>query len=167
MAQAATLFTDALGWLREQYCHFRFFVERDVVWTVQMRLLAQVQRLGLPYRVYNDHPMVPGTRRSLSTDLAIVAPDGQVLVAAEFKYEPSHQRADLLQQKFPVVFWGHEGVGKGVARVQQYVSEGRAAAGYSVFIDEGGAFRHRTAHPGSAWERWEGDVWVLVGPVGF
>jgi len=31
MADAATLYTDALGWLREQYAHIHFFVERDIV----------------------------------------------------------------------------------------------------------------------------------------
>jgi len=37
-------------------------------------------------------------------DLALVSPDGPVVVAAEFKYEPSHRRADILRTKFPVVF---------------------------------------------------------------
>jgi hypothetical protein len=28
---------NALEWLKENYGRFRFFVERDVVWTIQLR----------------------------------------------------------------------------------------------------------------------------------
>lgn len=35
-------------------------------------------------------------------------------VAAEFKYEPSHRRNDILRSKFPVVFWNDDGVGKDI-----------------------------------------------------
>jgi hypothetical protein len=47
-----------------------------------------------------------------------------VFVAAEFKYEPSHRRAEFLAlptDKFPVVFWGNEGVAKDITRIREYV----------------------------------------------
>ena len=35
---AWTLFGEALDWLRDHYGQFEFWVERDLVWTVQTRL---------------------------------------------------------------------------------------------------------------------------------
>jgi hypothetical protein len=48
----------------------------------------------LPFRLFNDYPMLPGAHRALSTDMAILHED-KVLVAIEFKYEPSHERNDI------------------------------------------------------------------------
>ena len=160
--EAVELFEATLRWLQSRYSDFRFFTERDIVWTVQLRLLAEIAELGLPYRAFNDHTI----RRGIRADLVIL--DGDSLeVAAEFKYEPSHDRAvdlggDIWSSKFPVVFWTGEGsVEKDVQRVQDYVQHGNAKAAYSVFIDEGGAFRHRDPHPGGRWSDWGQDVWVL------
>jgi hypothetical protein len=55
--------------------------------------------------------------------------DNLVEVAAEFKYEPSHKRkyntsqgnvGDIWHTKFgpTVVFWGDDGVGKDIKRIQ-------------------------------------------------
>ena len=79
---------------------------------------------------------------------------------AEFKYDPSHQRADILKQKLPVVFWG-EGVVEDTGRIREFVSQGAAKAAYAVFIDEGAYFRKRPAPPGSQWREWGNGVWVL------
>jgi hypothetical protein len=38
MSEATQMFEDAIGWLRDAYDDRPFFVERDVVYTVQLRL---------------------------------------------------------------------------------------------------------------------------------
>ena len=167
--EAAQLFEDAMDWLREHYGDFRFFAERDVVWTVQMRIAQEIQNAGLSYRVFNDYTLSKGIR----TDLAILDAN-HVAVAAEFKYEPSHARStgyggDIWFTKLipSVVFWTGDGsVAKDVQRVGQYVEKKRANAAYSVFIDEGGAFSHRDPHPGSEWRDWGEGRWVLWSQVG-
>jgi len=104
--------------------------------------------------------MLKGNRRSLSTDLAIVDPQGGVALAAEIKYEPDHRRADRRGEIWPtkvqpsVVFWGEEGVLKDVHRIQDFVKEGRTPVAYSVFFDEGGHFRRSPPHPGTEWRDW-------------
>jgi hypothetical protein len=147
------LFEEALSWLRARYGTYLFFTERDLVWTVQLQLLELVEERSIDLRVFNDYPMLPGTR----ADVALVSPSGAVEVAAEFKYEPSHQRADIPKTKFPVVFWDSEGVGKDVQRARDFVAAEKAGTAYAVFIDEGGAFRHRDPHSGSTWIDWETD----------
>jgi hypothetical protein len=80
-----------------------------------------------------------------------------VLVAAEFKYEPSHSRPEfhaLPTNKFPIVDWGNEGVAKDISRIREFVELGGARIAFAVFIDEGRYFRHRPAHPGSEWHDW-------------
>lgn len=156
-----TMFLSALDWLRDNYDSFTFFTERDIVWTLQLKCRELVQRGALPVRIFNDYGVLPGTRRSRSVDLAFTDTRNSVLVAVEFKYEPAHSRSDIPRSKFPVVFWGNDGVGKDVARIREIVSEGAAAIAHSIFIDEGGAFRHRDAHAGSAWLSWNNDRWIL------
>ena len=85
---ATELFESAMHWLRDHYTDYRFFTERDLVWTVQLRLLAEIESRGLPFRVFNDYTMSPGIR----TDIAILEGDA-VAVAAEFKYEPDSGRS--------------------------------------------------------------------------
>lgn len=121
----------------------------------------------LPYGVFNDYPMIPGTRRSLSTDLIIRSPSGTVLVAAEFKYEPSHSRLEFkaLPGKLPVVFWGPEGVAKDITRIAQFVDQGVAESAFSLFVDEGKHFRHLPPHPGSAWYDWPPSNAASHGPA--
>src|SRR5690242_16270653 len=95
--EATELFENAIGWLQQNYANFQFFVERDVVWTIQMYLIKQIKERDLPYKVFNDFPILPGSRRSLSADIAILNSNENDLVevAAEFKYEPSHRRSDV------------------------------------------------------------------------
>ncbi len=154
---SSALFEDAVAWLKQHYGELEFWVERDVVWTVQTYLRQMVARRSLPWTVSNDYPMLPRPRRSLSADLVIRDADGEVLVAAEFKYEPSHDRVEFRATpgKLPVVFWGIEGVAKDIVRIREFVEAGKARTAYAVFIDEGRYFRNRPAHPGAEWRDWE------------
>jgi hypothetical protein len=151
---AAALFEEAVAWLQEHYDEFEFWVERDLVWTVQSRLRQVVRERSLPFGVLNDYPLLPGARRALSADLVVRDADTTVLVAVEFKYEPSHKRTELLPGKLPVVFWGDDGVAKDIRRIREFVERGVARVAYAVFLDEGGYFRHRPPHPGAAWRAW-------------
>jgi hypothetical protein len=162
-----------MKWLRERYSDQRFYTERDLVWTVQRRLAGEIAQQGLPYRVFNDYPMLPGPQRSLSADIVLasmpvakpkLSPSGKwgssgaVALAVEFKYEPSHARDDIWPTKFPVVSWSS--VTQDVARLYQFIEQGRALVAYAIFVDEGGYFRHRApALPGS-WQDWEHSVAV-------
>lgn len=168
MQSAMQLFEGSLEWLRQNYTQFRFFTERDLVWTVQTQMRKRIDDDRLPFRVFNDYPLLAGKRRSLSADLAILNSENLVVVAVEFKYEPSHQRKgiDISNGKFPVVFWGDDGVGKDVKRIREFVAQGRAQVAYAVFIDEGGAFYRRPAHPHSEWREWGNGVHVLWSKAG-
>jgi hypothetical protein len=125
-----------------------------------------IQDRRLPYEVFNDYPMLPGTRRSLSADLVIRKPSGKVLVAAEFKYEPSHSRPEVKGHpgKLPVVFWRSEGVAKDIMRIAEFVGQGATETAFALFIDEGGHFRHRPPHPGSDWHDWPPTA-IIPGPA--
>ena len=148
---AAALFEEAIAWLRSSYSGFHFFTERDVVWTFQLRLQELVEtRADRRWTVFNDHT-VANRRR---TDLALVAEDQTIDLAAEFKYEPAHSRSDIVSTKFPVCFWDDQGIAKDVDRAREYVTDGSAAIAYAVLVDEGGHFRHREPPPGSRWIDW-------------
>src|SRR5262249_52935677 len=97
--------------------------------------------------------VIAGARNA---DLVIRDADKTVLVAAEFKYEPSHARAEFreLLEKLPAVFWGMDGVAKDLARIREFVAQGRARGAIAVFVSEGGYFRKRPAPGGSAWGDW-------------
>ena len=153
----------ALAWLCRHYADYRFFTERDVVWTVQTYLRGQIEQADLACQVYNDYPILPGPRRSLSADLAIVSVNGAVETVMEFKYEPSHHRTGILKQKLPVVEW--TSVIADIQRVHDFVTQGRANTGYSIFIDEGGAFQHRRPPANAAWQEWGSGRWVLLARV--
>ena len=165
LANVARLFESTLAWLKQNYSQYHFFAERDIVWTLQLRLRSQIEDSRLPLRIFNDYPILPGKRRSVCTDLALLDETGTVLIAAEFKYEPSHQRSgkDIWPTKLDpsVVFWGTDGVGKDVLRVHEFVADGAAKMAYSIFVDEGGYFYNRSAHPNSEWLEWENGVKVL------
>ena len=156
---AAELFESAMHWLRDHYTEYRFFTERDLVWTVQLRLLAEIESRGLPFRVFNDYTMLPGIR----TDIAILEKDA-VAVAAEFKYEPdparsSNRGGDIWHSKLPVLIWTE--AEKDVERAQSYIAQGRAGAAYSIVIDEGGRHNWRTPADGCEWQDWGGGRWAL------
>ena len=166
MQSTIELFENSLGWLRDNYAHYRFSVERYVVWTIRTYIQQQITRQELPYQVFNDYPVLPGLHRSLSADLVILGPDSVIELAAEFKYEPSHDRKDIQKQKLPVVFWGKEGVGEDIRRIHEFAEKGLVKAAYSIFIDEGGYFRNRVPHPQSAWMEWGGGTAVLQAKTG-
>jgi hypothetical protein len=158
---AEQFFDETLAWLETTYWEHSFYLERDIVWTVQRELTRRIIEAQSHYLVHNDYPMIPGNRRSLSTDIAVVEPSGAVALAVEFKYEPSHSRPDLLQAKLPVVFWGSDGVAKDIARIREYVQIKKARTAIAIFIDEGGYFVKRDPHPGSHWRKWAGNAYLL------
>ena len=169
MTTATDLFEDVMEWLREHYSEYRFFTERDVVWTVQMEIGRVIRAEGLPYHVFNDYRVAPRVR----ADLVITDPNARIEVAAEFKYEPSHNRkvrlgGDIMDGKFPVVFWNDPSgsVGKDVVRVRDFVRNGWAQSGYSVFVDEGSYFSWREPFEGAKWLDWGGGVSVLWSSLG-
>lgn len=51
MQTAVELFENTLNWLQENYFNFRFFTERDVVWTLQTHLQQQIVESKLNYQV--------------------------------------------------------------------------------------------------------------------
>lgn len=176
LGEAWLLARSAIEWLRSTYPSHRIYVERDLVWTLQRWLVDQAAGGTAELWVRNDHGTQPGPRRSLSTDIALLTPDSTVpLVALEFKFEPSHRRADIDPRKLPIVGW--EGVVRDVERIRGWVRSGLAFAGAAVSVDEGGfAHARHPALPGCSWEHWGGygdsalDVWVhmcLVAPPGY
>ena len=174
--EATELFENTMDWLREHYGEYHFFTERDVVWTIQKKLIDEIIRNDLPYFVFNDYTPSKGPR----PDLVILAEDGSVIVNAEFKHEPSEgrrffsrvMRPEVLQGRlqrlrFPlkkessigpryrVVSWAN--VEKDIRRAEGYVERGEATAAYAIFIDEGGRFfrlRRKDAPTGSQWRDW-------------
>jgi hypothetical protein len=68
-------------------------------------------------------------------ELAIPRSSGEVLVAAEFKYEPCHRRLDLLQNKLPVTVWAE--IEKDTKRAVEFVKLDKAKVAYAVCVDEG------------------------------
>lgn len=182
---AATLFENTMEWLRDSYGEHRFFVERDIVWTAQLRLLQEVERANLPYRVFDEHKIRKDARSG--ADLVIME-GGLVAVAAEFKYEPSHERKaplqpeptgtsltrkkarqraqDILATKLQRCGWGE--IKKDMDKVRAYFHEDGAPAAYAILIDEGGYWRRQypDALEGSEWRDWGNDVWVLWTKVG-
>ena len=155
--EARQLFLDVRDWLRETYCSHRFFTERDVVWTVQKRLLSEISRRSLHYRVFHDYRMTKGRVRSSPADLVLLDPKGRAELAVEFKYEPAHQRGhtEFPPTKFPVV--DRKEVVRDTDRVQKFVERRFTPHACSLFIDEGGYFRKRQAPLGSRWEDWNVD----------
>jgi hypothetical protein len=139
--RADALFREAIDWLGSDYGSHIFYFERDIVYTLQNHLVAQIDAERRPFRVYNDYPIIPGRYRSLSVDLAIVSTTKEVLLAAEFKYEPCHRRIDLLKTKLPVTVWTE--IMHDTQRVAQFVQEGRAKVAYAVCIDEGNYLARR------------------------
>lgn len=156
---ATELFESVMHWLREHYTDYRFFTERDIVWTVQLRLHAEIESRGLPFRVFHEYTMLPGVR----ADIAILEQDA-VDVAAEFKYEPdsgrsSNRGGDIWHSKLPVIIWTE--AEQDVERAQSYVAQGRAGAAYSIVIDEGGRHNWRSPAAGCEWQDWGGGRWAL------
>lgn len=138
-AIAEECFLDGLRDLREGYRDHTFWVERDVVCWMQLRI-----RGSLPegFYVFNDYGLLPGPRRSLSADL-VISHDTRPLVAIEFKFEPWKARLDIQAKKLPVIGWVD--VLKDIGRLEQFVAIGAVEVAWSVCIDEGGRYRPRPA----------------------
>ena len=156
----STLFESTIDWLRENYHDYRFYAERDIVWTVQTQLNKRIGELSLPYQVFNDYTMKPRVR----VDLAILNGD-TVEVVAEFKYEPSRARSaanggDIPSSKLKesVVIWSE--AEKDIGRVQEFVQNGKTKVGYSIVIDEGNRHSWRSAKP-AEWQKWDDNVSAL------
>lgn len=162
MKTAVDIFEESLDWLRTNYSAYKFFVERDVVWTLQNHLRNEIERNGVGLKVFNDYGILPGDRRKFSADLALIGIDNKIEVAAEFKYEPSHTRHDIPREKLPVVGWGDEGVAKDIKRIEEFVGSGLVKKAYAILIDEGRYFRPRVAHPNSQWVDWPHGISVLI-----
>jgi hypothetical protein len=146
---AEELFNQVLDWFRVNCGNYEFFMERDVEWALQQKLREKAATGNLSFEVFNNFPIMGSDRRSICADLAILDMQGEVEVAVELKFEPDHRRGfGPRRNTWPtrldpsVVFW-KEGVEKDVERAQQYVSQGRAKIAVTMFVDEGGLFRHR------------------------
>ena len=159
---AKELFDEVLKWFRLNYGNYDFFMERDIEWTLQQKFSEIITSNNLSFEVFNNYPIMKGGRGSVCTDLAILNRQGEVEVAVELKFEPDHQRGyGPKRNVWPtrlnpsVVFW-QDGVEKDVLRAQQYVSQGKAKMAVTMFVDEGGLFRHRRPPSSEAeWVDWE------------
>lgn len=151
--EAARLYEDAINWLQRNYSSYRFFAERDIVWTLQLHLLREIERQHLHLKVFDNHKMPNKTQ----VDLAILEQSaGSVLFVAELKYEPDHARADISSGKLSPskVFWDSEmnhGVVQDINRIETLIDRGFSEVGYVTFIDEGG---HHACH-----EEPKGSIW--------
>ncbi len=162
MDEPTALFENTICWLRLNYACFTFFTERDIVWTIQKHIIATIEVQGSPYRIRHNYRVTRLPRAE--ADLVILDAAGGMVVAAEFKYEPSHRRAEFPASKLPVAFWSDPtgSVCKDVERTQQFVNAGKVRAAYSVFIDEGRHFREQPAPERTAWVDWEGTTTSLL-----
>lgn len=159
-AEVSNTVEECLEWLATHYWDQPFWMERDLVMTLQRNLGS---------RLHNDAPeaqVVHNLRTSVGhVDLAIVR-DGAPLVVIECKYEPARSRPDFAASRLEqaVVFWDRAGVLEDVRRVARVVAAGDVALAYAIFVDEGGRFRQREPPPISRWLDWrfeQGTVSVL------
>jgi len=177
METALDVFNKTLKWIEENYSKYTFFAERDIVWTFQNKVQQIISENNLPLKVFNDYPILKGKRRGLSADIVILNENNQVELAIEFKYEPDHKRGkeqncNIWPTKLDpsVVFWGKEGVLKDVERCEEFIDKGVATAAVTIFIDEGGLFRHRNPPSGTEWIDWDSNgkqkISILIGRFG-
>lgn len=149
----------SLEWLSEHYWDQPFWMERDVVWTLQKRLKDDPEAAGGPVQVVHNFRTAFG-----HVDLAVLL-DDMPRVLIECKYEPARQRPDFVSGRLgqAVVFWDRDGVLEDIRRVTRAVASGDAPVAYAVFFDEGGRFRHRASPPISTWLDWRsGNAHVSV-----
>lgn len=159
------LFFEVISEIKRNYPDFGFYMERDLVWTIQKMLLHRITKNNLPYNVYNDYPIEKGERRSKSVDLAVVGRgidyhdilDQKVSaeLVVEFKFEPSRMRKDICTHRLPVVFWSE--VVEDINRVKRFFSHNKAKSAIAVFIDEYGRNRNKSSdifEVPNMWEEW-------------
>jgi len=149
------LFEEAVNWLMSNYRLYNFFVERDIVWTLQTRIIAEARKQQVLLRVYDNHKL----RGGKLVDLAVVDASNSPEIIAEIKYEPDHNRTDISAGKLNPsrVFWNHPrfgGVEPDIARTREFVNQGMAKVGHFILIDEGSHFCGRPEPEGSLWVEW-------------
>lgn len=155
--RAEAIFLEALDWLKEHYQNYIFYVERDIVWTLQTKINILIKEYNSPFIIHNDYTILPRQR----ADLVFLHESGQIELAIEFKYEPSHKRIDIVPTKFPVASWSE--IGKDIERIKRFVTDANVTVSYSVFFDEERFYRNKPAHHSSKWNDWENsDVSVLL-----
>lgn len=154
---SSQLFEAALGWLKDNYRSFHFFQERDIVWTLQIHMLKEIETSNLPFKIYDNHKLA----RDKGVDLAILDRGNATDTVVEIKYEPDHKRGglDISMGKLNPsrVYWNSPrdgGVEPDVHRINQIVRQRTARTSFSVFIDEGSYFSSRPAPEGAKWENW-------------
>ena len=59
---AREMFEQTLEWLKSNYGNYDFFLERDLVWTIQQKLREIIAEDNLQFEVYNDFPIAKGQR---------------------------------------------------------------------------------------------------------
>ncbi len=153
----SSLFEESLTWLQANYRSFCFFMERDIVWTLQTHMIEEAERRRLPVWIYDNHKLAGGKQ----VDLAIIKKDDSTLTAVEIKYEPDHHRATLdisAGKLFPSrVFWNSKkygGVEPDIDRVRKFIAERVANHGFFILIDEGSHFTKMPLPEGATWMDW-------------
>jgi hypothetical protein len=142
---ASQLYEGSIGWLQQRYSSYRFFTERDIVWTVQTYLSKEIESRNLSLKVFDNHKVTG----NILVDLVIIDKQtDSILVGAEFKYEHDHKRIDITPGKLnpSKAFWDskkNHGVVQDVDRIKKLVEQGDIQVGYITFVDEGG---HHTCH---------------------
>lgn len=151
------LLEQALAWLKDNYKSFRFFAERDIVWTLQTHIFREAEIQKLPFKIYDNHKLAGGKQ----VDLAVLNMDNSADTVIEIKYEPDHHRAglDISAGKLnpSKVFWNsrrYGGVEPDIDRVRKFVAQGVTKTGFCIFIDEGSHFSWRSSPEGSMWVDW-------------
>lgn len=154
---SSNLFEVVLAWLKDNYESFRFFAERDIVWTLQLYMLREAEMRKLPVKIYDNHKLSKGKQ----VDLAILDKNDSADTVVEIKYEPDHTRAglDISAGKLDPsrVYWNHQkygGVEPDIVRIRSFVAQGITRIGFSIFIDEGSHFSCKPTQEGGKWEDW-------------
>jgi hypothetical protein len=176
---ALELFCKAMKWVKARYATYGFFAERDIVWTVQKKLLRLVSKASLPYEVINEYRMPPDptSGQEVLVDLVIFDNTTErrntdpVELAVEFKYQWKSDREHVPRGKFPLIVWkGRSSVEEDIQKARRYHDRGLAKSALALLIDEGGHFHKNHKHPPeneSVWEDWKisdsslAPVWVL------
>ena len=151
--ESEEIFDKIINEFTETYTPNYFYTERDIVWTIQKRLIEKIKERELQdkYRIFNEYPLLKvvkgekGKGRSKSTDLVIKnKKENRIEIAIEFKYEPDHKRKDMPPDKLKqqVVFW--KDVMKDLDKIKYLMEELNLKQGekppkivYFIFIDEG------------------------------
>ena len=131
MNEAARVFEEAIEWLHHNYHACRFFTERDIVWTLQLHLSEQMQARTLSYRVFNDFPILPGTRRWFETQKGtITATSSHLLWEGKQPMIPRFLQSTRVPSLLAIVFLLLSACGSTNARPPHY----------GVYLKEGAKF---------------------------